>query len=70
MAVNFTIERCNQATIKGSAGSSTVLDFKPINSTAQPNAAVMVFEKKKIGSEFSIEPGWLIMEKINHVYCV
>lgn len=69
MAVNFTIERCNQATIKGSDGTSTVLGFKPMNSTAQPNAAVMVFENKKTGSEFSIEPGWLLM-KINHVYCV
>ena len=54
--MNFTIARCDSATVTTSSGS-TELGFNAHNSTAQRNTAVMVFDiKGKKSGKLSREP--------------
>lgn len=54
--MNFTIARCDSATVTNSS-DSTVLHFNAHKSTAQRNTAVMVFDiKEKKRGKLSCEP--------------
>ena len=53
--MNFTIKRCNEVIIT-KPGGATELNFRPDNSTAQHNTALMVFVRKETtDGEFSPE---------------
>ena len=53
--MNFTVKRCNQVIVT-KPGGQTKLSFRPGNSTAQHNAALMVFGgEETTDSEFSPE---------------